>query len=843
MRVLLIFLINIISQDHVFSQISSLPYKQDFENPFLEFGTNVEFIENWKGNEVKNSKSRIFQTDQFVRGGNKALAVQPISSFDGVINIKLDLSEYEEVRLHFYARTRKNGTGSRPIFVSISTTLDERATYLKLENIGDETSFPNQDTEYALYIYDLPISAAHQPNVEIKIEVMYTPAFGEGTAARFIMDDFSVYVKEHDLKIQEIIQVNHDIVQIRFNDEVDKETAEDKANYLFSPTNSILSIERNERSKNTVNLILLKELVDGEHSVKVQNILNINKNNSIDNQEFKFTIKPIPYKPEFNELIITEIMADPSPSIVLPDSEYIEIYNSTNKTLSLKDVVFSDASTSSSLPDIQLSGGEFITIVPKANINLFDGEINLIGISPWPSLNIGGDVLTLTNSTGKLIYSVKYDKSWYKNELKSEGGWSLEMIDINYPCSGKENWGVSADNKGGTPSKINSISANQPDISSLKLLAAIAVQPNKVLLKFNKKILPGSEDKYNFKIYPDINIQSSELHEPLLSSITLNLTDNLQKDLLYEVQVSYLKDCAGNLIDEKYESYTFGLPQPADSLEIIINEILFNARAGGVKFVEIYNNSQKFINLKNWHLGNDIDVNNSSLKSITTEDYIFRPHTYLAITPNVEVLKSEYPKAKDENFLEVPLLPTFTISDGTIVLHDNKGDIVDVVNYSDDYHSPLLRDTKGVSLERISFSSSGMNKSNWQSSASTVGFATPGYRNSQHKVSPSSTKNFFVDPKVFIPDNTGTADFTQINYKFDVQGNHGSLRIYDSKGALVKKIAKNEQLPIEGFFTWDGTNDMNIKVKTGYYLVYFEIYNMNGEIETLKETVVVGKRF
>ncbi|MDQ3536072.1 MAG: hypothetical protein M3421_10650, partial [Bacteroidota bacterium] len=102
---------------------------------------------------------------------------------------------------------------------------------------------------------------------------------------------------------------------------------------------------------------------------------------------------------------------------------------------------------------------------------------------------------------------------------------------------------------------------------------------------------------------------------------------------------------------------------------------------------------------------------------------------------------------------------------------------------------------------------------------------------------------FIVDPKIFIPDNTGFADFTSINYKLGSGGFYGTLHILDTNGNLVKKLAKNEQLPSEGFFTWDGTDDNNRRVRIGYYLIYFEIYNLSGNIEILKETVVVGKRF
>ncbi len=71
----------------------------------------------------------------------------------------------------------------------------------------------------------------------------------------------------------------------------------------------------------------------------------------------------------------------------------------------------------------------------------------------------------------------------------------------------------------------------------------------------------------------------------------------------------------------------------------------FNPRSGGVDFVEIYNRSPKYINLKNWKLGNF--ENNSVLKPqvITTEDFILAPSGYIAFTSDPASLISQYPQA------------------------------------------------------------------------------------------------------------------------------------------------------------------------------------------------------
>jgi hypothetical protein len=179
--------------------------------------------------------------------------------------------------------------------------------------------------------------------------------------------------------------------------------------------------------------------------------------------------------------------------------------------------------------------------------------------------------------------------------------------------------------------------------------------------------------------------------------------------------------------------------------------------------------------------------------------------------------------------------------EGRIVFIAAGSTLIDAFDYTEDLHSNLLNDVDGVSLERVSVEAPTGINANWQSASSASGFATPGKPNSQARQAGEAVTTIIIEPKVFIPGTPNS--FTTISYKDDQAGSFASVIVYDVEGRVVKQVAQNELLSANGFFTWDGTNENGNKARTGIYVVYFELYNASGEIEIIKETVVVGASF
>jgi len=405
----------------------------------------------------------------------------------------------------------------------------------------------------------------------------------------------------------------------------------------------------------------------------------------------------------------------------------------------------------------------------------------VLDVANFPTLNNSGEVLVLKDDTDKQIDKVSFTDKWYRDDDKKEGGYSLERIDPENLCAEENNWSAAEAVNGGTPGAQNSVFANMPDLTGPKLVSAIPTSGTEIIIRFDEKLgiqLPASTD---FIISPATSVTQVAFTDGSLKTFQLTLSTELQSGVTYSIIVQNIYDCPGNIIDSQANSFVFGLPEPADSLDIVINEILFNPRPTGLDFVEVHNNSQKFINLKNWSIANYENDALQNVNNITSEDFLLSPQQYIVLTEDIQVVKGEYVLTVEDNLFEIANLPGFNDDAGTVALVDPQQNVIDFLEFSDDYHSVFIDDDEGVSLERISFSSPTNDKANWKSASSTEGFATPGFVNSNVRKDNGTTGKIVVSPEIFEP-ITGQPSFTQIQYNFEQGGSVANVKILDYYG-------------------------------------------------------------
>jgi hypothetical protein len=626
------------------------------------------------------------------------------------------------------------------------------------------------------------------------------------------------------------------IVRVVFNELMD-EVSLQNGSYVFSAgitVNTVTVISPRE-----VQLNLNSALVAGDiYTLTISNVQDC-AGNAIASTNLSLGLG---LPPSFNQVVISEIFADPDPRVGLPEQEYLELYNRTNKVISLNGCKIFDNTGSATLPNVNILPNQYIILVNNNVINSFSSYQNVVGVTSMPSLNNSGERLTLRGADGKLIFTVVYSDSWYGDATKKEGGWSLEMIDTENPCGEAQNWTASNDPNGGTPAQVNSVKESKPDNLAPRLIRADAIDNQTIILNFNEKLDSLSAVNASYSIDKGVSVQNKVVISPDFKKVSVTVNPLLQKREKYRITVQGMTDCSGNLITDANFA-DFGVPEQADSTDIILNEVLFNPRKGGSDFVELYNQSEKYINLRNWSLARLVNNAIDSKKVITTDHYVLPPKSYVAISNDITNIQNNYPLSEGKPFLQTPSMPSYNDDAGTVLVMNDLNKIVERFDYKDDYHFKLLDNKEGVSLERLGFDLPTNNPTSWFSAASVVGFATPGYENSQNKINQNQSGAITVVPKVFTPNNDGLADFTTINYQFAGQGNVANVTIYDAQGRVVKYLARNQTLSNQGFLIWDGSNEERNRVRSGYYVILFQIFDLTGKQESYKETVAVTHQF
>jgi len=544
------------------------------------------------------------------------------------------------------------------------------------------------------------------------------------------------------------------------------------------------------------------------------------------------------------DVVIDEIMADPTPQVGLPNNEWLELKNTTTAPVNLQNWRIGDATGQSGpLPSFILQPDSFVIVCTGSAVAAMSAFGTTISVTSFPSLDNDGDQLFLKASNGKTIHAVSYSSTWYQNEVKKDGGWTLEMIDTKSPCTGISNWKASINTTGGTPGKRNSIDAINNDQTALQLKRAYTIDNTTIILVFDEPIdsLKGATIA-NYSMDGGLTIANAVTISPLFNQVQLKTNAPLAANTVYTISANNISDCNNNSIGPANKAKV-GLPTDAAAGEWIINEILFNPKPNGFDYVEFYNNSTKIFDASKLYIANR---NSSSVVSsikvlAAIPQYIF-PGDYIVITEDANNLALNYLVKNPDNVLIVSSMPSFPDDEGDIVALNFQGNVVDEVKYKDDWHFKLIDNAEGVALERIDPAGPSQDETNWHSAASTAGYGTPTYKNSQYKLVTVVNANIEVVPKVFSPDNDGRDDITAIQYKVSDPGYIANITIFDAAGRPIRNLVRNATLALNGYWNWDGLDDKGNKLPVGTYIIYTEIFNLQGKKDHFKNTVVLARK-
>ena len=594
------------------------------------------------------------------------------------------------------------------------------------------------------------------------------------------------------------------------------------------PTQAFLSV--GDASK--LEIMLSTNLINNTtYQVAVTDIADLAGNLS-GNQSRSLTYVE-PEVPAPFDILINELMVDPSPQISLPNAEYLEIFNASDKTFDLSTVRLRVGSNTINLPETSFGPGQYVIVTDDSDAADFEVYGTVVQVGSFPALTNSGTSVELLGAGDLSIHQITYDLSWYADPSKDEGGWSLELINPNNPCALASNWRASVSLTGGSPGQANSVyDISDPDQTGPQVISLFPDPGgNAIVLTFDEII--GDQSPVITLTPPagDIVIASGG------NLMTLILSGSLATSTIYTLRVEQATDCLGNV--SVVQELTFGLPSDPEPGDLLINELLFDPQTGGARYMELYNQSTKFISTTELNVierrADEVDV-----RTIATE-FLIAPASYVVLTDDPGDVVSRYP-TRDVDVIIAADLPAFDRTASTAGIIDKFGIAIDTFPYSDDLHNALIDDTDGVSLERISFLASTLDPNNWQSAARSVGFGTPGLPNSQSIPNVSGEGVYEIVNTTFSPDGDGFEDFTIVRFVEPRPGSLATIRVFDALGREVNQILRNDVLGAGTLAQWDGATSEGLPAPMGIYILLIETFDAEGNTMKYKEPIVLATR-
>lgn len=679
------------------------------------------------------------------------------------------------------------------------------------------------------------VDDTYEPTGRFGIKVTYSASNGK----KVYLDDVyagTLVIDSEPPCLENVIVLNYNKLQLDFSENIDTEYAFDPDNYhVDNQVGTPMYAEYNGNNHTSLILSFSTTIEEGlNYTLTIGKIQDLSYNIT-ENIQFTF----IHYNIHDNDVVINEIFADPEPSVGLPSYEYIELFNTTDHAINLKDWVLVIGSNEKTITqDIEIKAKDFIILCKEEAIPFLSEYGDCVGFSSF-SIPNSGSMVSLFQFHNILVFDLVFNTFWYRDNSKSDGGWSLEQIDPYSPCLGAENWRASCNSNGGTPGAVNSVLGEtivNPDIDYVNVLSS-----NSIEVVFNQKMDINSladTDHYTiveFNSHPYNVVPSQDKR-----SATLLFQQEFYAKSFYKILVFGSKNCSGVPVLGGC-GCAFGIPDDAACGDVVINEILFDPISPAADYVEIFNKSDKALDISGLKLGviktSFPNPPDTTFKEICSEHRQLLPQNYILLTTTPDVISSQY-ECSSGNFLTMKSFPSYPNSGASVVLSYD-GTIIDGMDYSEDLHYPLLTETKGVALERVSPYIDSKDPANWHSAAAPL-YGTPGYQNSVFIDNESDDAEIEVFPQVFSPDGDGFNDITTINLSMNENGFTAKIQVFDSQGRMVKDLVNCQIVGSKSRFVWSGLDDNDNILPAGMYIVFIELFDNQGFIKRYKKAAVIA---
>ncbi|MFB6232253.1 MAG: lamin tail domain-containing protein [Salinibacter sp.] len=416
------------------------------------------------------------------------------------------------------------------------------------------------------------------------------------------------------------------------------------------------------------------------------------------------------------DVVINEIMYAPTPST----NEFVELYNRADTAVDLSQLALADANrdfTVVTSADTTLAPGAYAVLVRDAEaFREAYPDVSVFVLDDWESLNNGGDTVYLRHSsTGTSLDSVAYDPGWGGSD-----GRSLERIDPAGPSNSARNFASSEADAGATPGAQNSV--YDPDETPPALKAATpSPDGDSITAVFSEPLEPSTVSATAFRLEPAAapSVVSAQHSSSAPRRVRCALSDSLSTGD-YTLVASGVADRRGNVLEEGRASFSFFVAEPPAAGDVVINEIRYAPATASNEFVELYNRSDKTIDLGALQYA-DADRDFDPVAPPLTA---LKPDEYAVLVRDSAAFSTQFPSI---SFRTPAGWDALNNGGDTVVLrHGPSTTTLDEVPYR-----PSWGGRDGRSLERIDPRGPSDVPSNFASSTAPEG-ATPGAQNSQY---------------------------------------------------------------------------------------------------------------
>lgn len=556
---------------------------QDFESNIKIVDYPEDFLPNWSANAVRSNSSRVFQAIGEGVEGSQALGIQAINNFNTEIYIKTTTKGLNSNRFSLKAKTKRNGSGNRPISVFYSFAIDGQEFSLR-QQIGHDQTFQNEDSSYEEYEFVFPGSFLEKELIIIKLEVIYGE--GSGSAARLFIDDFTIHGLREEPVVEalEILSVQAEQpnrLVIQFNQLVALDSEDNPIlNHGYGSAKTAVTQEQR----------LFLEFDDYLYSNKYQllfsSLASVATGEIWTDSTHSFEIiSPTPT----GTVLVNEFMADPNPKGLVPEDpvlpqgtaqEYIELLNNADKPVWLSGFSYNGGA----IEEITLEPGEYVLLSSPVNKESFSSFGNTVSASPFRALSNTSGQIVITDAFGNVVDSLYYSPAWYDHPQKRLGGWSLERVNPSLSCSDEDNWKASAAPQGGTPGRSNSVFNESPDNRPFLVSDVQTVSDKELRLSFSK---PIPAENFVDAVFV-LNGEKSAIQVVDLKTIILSFSSGLTSGQSYSLHMEDVNDCWGMALLENSYSFIYDDEGPKiiriaslapDELLVLFDEAVLSSTA------------------------------------------------------------------------------------------------------------------------------------------------------------------------------------------------------------------------------------------------------------------------